>query len=526
MSTETGSGGDDPDTPYFTRVDPTRFGGSERYWRTAEECLGITLSPEQREILETVADNRYTYLEGANGFGKTYGLLALALGFFLRHYPSTIMTTSGTYGKLKRTFCDPLEEIHQDAGLSAISDWKWSPNPHIDVPGKPTWQFEVASPEDAGELEGVHNEYTLTIVEEADKDAVDDEVIESMESIVTDDKDRMIVVANPPKDELNIVNELRNDPKYHNLNFSTFDSHNVKVELGERDGTMIPGLATIQKLRDDWESYNAEPWPGVEEARYAHDRTHEKFRNDLDQRWYRRRGGVLPPDTAGAHRPIYVSNVQDAWERTPDPEKTSQNPTAAAIDVASSSDSTVLAAVHNNELRVYYSQTGTHHAEQRRRLWNILDEWENDFPIAVDAIGVGQALADETMQRYENAHDFKANRDACHADDYRDYWAEALALTGRWLRDGGAIADDGETSRDNARLKEEMMVAARCIEFDTRYLKSRDTDVLEAEGRDELKERLGHSPDHLDAALMAVWAHQIEDPSQYRQDDVTRVFRI
>jgi len=258
------------DIPPFVRERlPENYTGKERYWQAAEDWYGITLSPEQREILETVAENKYTHIEGGNGFGKTFAIVALALAFHRRHYPSSVVVTSGTFGKLKRTFCADAKNLYDNSPFTADvpyldqGAWKWSPTPHIDVAGEPTWQFEVASPEDAGELEGVHNDYTLVIVDEADKKAVGESTLDSMDSLISDDNDRMVIVSNPPEDESNTVANLYDvGIPATKRTYSTFDSHNVQVELGRRDGDTVPGLASLSKLKLKWEAENGEAWPG------------------------------------------------------------------------------------------------------------------------------------------------------------------------------------------------------------------------------------------------------------------------
>lgn len=63
-------------------------------------------------------------------------------------------------------------------------------------------------------------------------------------------------------------------------------------------------------IREDWEQWNGEEWPGLETARNAH-----RTRDALDSRWYRRRAGVIPPTGAAEHRPFDVGEVEAAWSR-------------------------------------------------------------------------------------------------------------------------------------------------------------------------------------------------------------------
>lgn len=482
--------------------------GPDRYIRWVEDYLGIYVSESQREILRSLAENKKTLAYGANGYGKTFILACGALAFQNTNYPAAVFGTSGTFAKLRRTFCKPLEALHDNAlgGAGLPGTYKHQP-PRIEIDGEPEHYLEVASPEDAGELEGVHSAYTLGIIEEADKDAVDRDVIDSMGSLVTDDRDRLFVVANPPEDEANVVYDLIEDPTWNVIQFSSFDSHNVQVELGEVDGGLIDGLATLGKIKDDWISFNGEDWPGAETARTAHER-----RDDLDTRWYRRRAGVIPPDGASEHRPFSVEDVEAAWDR--DPTDTQPVPSGVGIDVArAGGDRTVLAGVHGDDLRIHDDWQGTDHNENEANLREYLSEWVNS-PTAIDASPEGSGLADSLKQSYPCVHRFMPGGKPADGEAFYDARAEGLEALGEWLRSGGSITD--------RRLREELLVAARVLSYEEKHYASRGEDgaeVLKVTSKDDIKERLGRSPDFLDAAYQAVWA------SEGRIDEYTKETR-
>ncbi|WP_089650101.1 DEAD/DEAH box helicase family protein [Halobacterium hubeiense] len=475
---------------------PENYTGAEKYWQAAQDWFGITLSPEQREILEHVATHQYTHLEGGNGFGKTFGIVALALSFHKRHYPSSVVVTSGTYGKLKRTFCADAEGLHKNSPL--FGEWKWSPNPHIDIEGEPTWQFEVISPEDPGELEGVHNDHVLVIVDEADKKDVDLETLDSMDSLISDQNDRMVVISNPPEDETNAVAnmpEIGLEPE--KLQFSTFDSHNVHVELDRRSGDRIPGLTGLHKLKKKWEAHNGEPWPGYDEARAMSLPGHEDFRKDLNTLWYRRFAGIMPPAGASKNRPIELDVVNRAYVANADDLDTSGSREGSGIDVARSGDRTVQIDEREGALDVEYSEPGTNHTVQFNKMWRGLDE-EPGAQISIDAVGEGSGKADDTAERYPVVDRFKNGENAVQDDEYKDRWTEGLCELGKYLEQGGEFTD--------TRLRKELQIAARVLTLEERYVKSRDATVYVADPKADIEERLGHSPDHLDAAIMAVCA--------------------
>jgi hypothetical protein len=332
----------------------------------------------------------------------------------------------------------------------------------------------------------------LVTVEEADKPDITREHFDSAESMLTGPEDRILAVGNPPRDETNVAYELRESDRWHTVQFSSFDSHNVRVDAGELEADRVPGLVDLATVRDDWENWNGEAWPGLGAAREAH-----KVNDSLDERWFRRRAGVIPPAGAAAHRPFDVATVQAAYDRAA--ADAGETPSAVGIDVARSGDRTVMVGVHGDALRVHYSEPGADHRTQTRRLQALLDEWRTP-DIAVDAVGEGSGLADTLATNYDDVERFKAGAEAVAGEEYRDCWTEGLAELGTFLEDG-SIADD--------RLREELLAAGRTIEYEETYLSNRGPSgaaVLDATSKAGVKERLGRSPDHLDAALMAVWA--------------------
>jgi len=497
---------------------PETFTGPEKYWQAFEAWYTVDLSSEQREILEHVASHQYTQLEGGNGFGKTFGIVALALSFHRKHYPSSVVVTSGTFGKLKRTFCADAEKLHANSPFSNQTPywprgvWKWSPNPHIDVDGEPTWQFEVVSPEDPGELEGVHNDYTLAIVDEADKNDVDLDTLDSMDSLISDRNDRMVIINNPPEDETNAVanmGEVGIEPA--KLQFSTFDSHNVQVERGARDGERIPGLTGLHKLKKKWEAHNGEAWPGYDEARAMSTRGAETFREDLNTLWYRRFAGIMPPAGAAKNRPFDLDLVNAAYVENERDLDTSGPRLGTGIDVARSGDRTVQIDERDGALDVAYSEPGTDHTIQFNRIWETLDE-EPGAWISIDAVGEGSGKADDTEKRYPDVDRFKAGENAAQQDQYKDRWTEGLCELGKWLEAGGTFSD--------TRLRKELQIAARELTLEERYIKSRGEQVYVADPKSVVEDRLGHSPDHLDAAIQAILAAKELIPEDDEDDRV------
>jgi hypothetical protein len=480
-------------------VDLSRYTeGPDRYVDFAREVLDVRLTAQQEQILRALATNKRTVVMSGNGPGKSFGVAIAKLAFLVTNPGSTVLGTSGSYSQYVDAVWRPLKQLHTRLDDRLPVDIG-TPNDG----GQPTleldtdWFAKVVSPRDPGDLEGRHASAVLVVIEEADKAYINDEHFDSAGSSVTDAADRMLAICNPPRDESNAVYDRLESDRWAQLQFSTLESHNVRVDAGELAGEKIPGVTDLETIREDWEAWHAEDWPGLDQARVWSDPDHTDFRDDLDERWYRRRAGVMPPVGARAHRPIERADVRAAWERSPD--NVTDSPQASAVDVArSGADSTVLSSVFGQTIAVRYEQPGDTHTAQRDDLTAELGE-DPDHAIAVDALGEGSGLADMLEERFPHTIRFGAGTEPMNKAAYYSCWEEGLDLLGDWLANGGSI--------DDRKLYEELLVAARAVEFEERHYASRGTEVVKATtSKQDLAEQLGRSPDRLDAAYMAVWA--------------------
>lgn len=472
--------------------------GTDRYARFITEILEYRLGAVQRRLLDALATNRRTVAVGANGVGKSFGLGGLgSIASLYCNLDCTVNITSGSYGQLDDTIWKPIKNIHRNSMLPGRTlDNKRELKSGIDE----EWYLKCLSPRHPADLEGRHNRRMVYIIEEADKTGITDEHIDSAESTLTDEKDRMLVIANPPDDETNIVSKLMDSDQWTTINFSSFESHNVQVDIGEHPGPKIPGLIELSEIKENWEAWNRTDWPGYETAFTAHEDS-----NTLDRRWYRRRAGVRPPVGAENWRPIEVMDVKNAYGRQNPPVR-HETPSSVAIDVARSGDKTVMVGVHGPELRVHYAEPGANHAVQKQALRDMIDTWPSPM-ITVDAVGEGSGLADDMDLWFPNVVRYSNGSEARQRDEYYKCWSESLDVLGDFLADGGVIHNDD--------LREELLIAASVVELSEKAMKSRGgpdgTNVVQASSKDDIKDELNHSPDYLDAAAMAVWREQTQD---------------
>jgi hypothetical protein len=479
--------------------------GSDRYARFAETWLDIKRTDVFNRIAEALETQKQTIVIGGNGLGKSYAAAILGIAALYTNPNTVVPVTAGNGDTLKNSIWKPIKSNWRDSGLPG--DYKDNDRSlHTGLDDE--WFLECHSPQYPEDLEGDHNANVVYIIEEAEKPGVTKEHIDSARSTLGDN-DHILVLANPPTDEANIVHDLVTSESWSVLRFPTWESRNAKVDRGVSDNPKIGGLSGVQKLKDDWREYHDDPWPGIERVievsspyldadgtptvrEWEGVEENPEFRPDLHERWYKRRAGIMPPEGSDTWRPFTVADVKAAYNRAADGGAIQ----SFGVDVARSGDQTVGAAKANDEIQIKYARQGANHVQQKEELRDVLFECESP-EVAVDAVGEGSGLADELNESFATVKRFSNGMKPQQEREYYDAWAEALALFGEFLDSGGSFTDE--------HLYEEALAAARSVEFDTRTLTSRGGDVVEATAKDAIKERIGHSPDYLDAALMANW---------------------
>jgi len=504
-----------PETPTDERPDVSReeyvqryVSGENRYIRFAEDILGQELADTQKQILRAVEENKHTLIISGNGVGKSHAVSILSLAYLYCNLEATVLATSGSYSQLNDTMFKPMSKMLRQAQerYSFLPGRTVDNPPQIKFENREDQYLKCISTRNPGALEGRHSKHILSIVEEGDKPEVTEDVLDSARSSITDGRDRMVVIANPPKDESNSIVPLMQDDNWEVVQFSSFESRNVMVDAGEKDAKKIPGLVDLEKVKDDWEAWNDEPWPSYEEAKNSAER------DDLDQRWYRRRLGVIPPDNANAIRPFRVNHVAEAESRWKDEhEYDAESGTeyrAYGVDVArGGGDRTVITGVGDDFIHILASveSPGNHQVNKELVRENITDP---DAPVIMDAVGEGSGIADDLKEDY-NVTRFKSGENAKQEDKYYDKRTEALGELGQFLKGSGAVKPQTE-------LSNELRAGAHSIEYEEK--RTRGSNSFKATSKKELKKghNLGRSPDLLDSASLALWGRNL----CARRDDV------
>ena len=84
-----------------TLPDPASLTGAQRYARTAEQLLGVTLTAEQRTVLEALAEHDRVHVMSGNGVGKSF-VAAVICGTLNSARPMSAIVGATTTGEMNR----------------------------------------------------------------------------------------------------------------------------------------------------------------------------------------------------------------------------------------------------------------------------------------------------------------------------------------------------------------------------------------------------------------------------------------
>jgi len=489
--------------------------------------LGFDLADTQKEILRACQDHHRVLVWSGNGTGKTAGVMLAQYHYVMTRLNSVGLTTSGNYPTLKDTSWPFLQTIHQRAKEQYPIQAEAKQNaPRIEFPDDefPEWWIKFRSPRDPRNLEGRHGRAAFVVIDEADKPDVGAGHFDAATSTASSTDDVCVAICNPPQDRGDVAFQKWDDPRWHVIEFDSFDSHNVKRDLGElpNDGDHdgIAGLVELDLIKEDYESWNGRPWPGVDDVRQAVTVEDGKrvARDDwrtLDPRWYRKRLGVMPPTGRGTLRPWYERHVDQAVEMYRVVTDDGATPSAAkgtvvqqmGGDVArDGGDRTVIVARWDTGLLdVVMKDRVNDHPENEDLFLATDDRLPRRGLFLIDAIGEGSGVADNVRQARDRVRRFKGSEVDSRDDDpredvrYRNKRTEAAVDLGNALKDGRLLVPP------NSSLERELRVAARVYRLDERSFRGQD--VLVLKGKDDVKKpnNLGHSPDVADGAMMACY---------------------
>jgi hypothetical protein len=191
-----------------------------------EQGLGETLWSKQREILNSIRDNKRTTVPACHAPGKSH-LAARAVAWWISvHPPGTAIaiTTATTFKQVRNIMWAQIRRVHMAHDLPGeILTTEWKMDDTVVAYG-----FRPADNNEAA-VQGIHAPHLLVVVDEAG--GLSDKIGSALEALMTGGHTRLLVLGNPPTDqEQTWFERICNSPIYESIPIGAYDTPNFTGE--------------------------------------------------------------------------------------------------------------------------------------------------------------------------------------------------------------------------------------------------------------------------------------------------------
>jgi len=438
-----------------------------------EERLGEEVWSKQREILQSVVDNRRTAVPSCFGSGKSWTAARLSAWWIDCHPPGQafVVTTATTGAQVKAILWRELHRAHTAGKLKGrLNQTEW----WLEVPGgkeeivafgrKPADMDQTA-------FQGIHAPFVLCILDEAA--GIPTPLFNAADSLIVNLASRILAIGNPE-------------------------------DTGEFKDICMPGsgwnvIRIPAKVTPNFTEEKVSP--KIKRELISKIWVEEKKRKwGVDNPLYKAKVDAEFPDTrVGGLIPIAMIRAAQDRDLGPQPGDSEEEilrkttPNELGVDVGAGGDRSVIAQRRGSVVRIKHRGHNPDTMQTCGEVITVLDETGAE-QVKIDEIGIGKGLVDRAKELNKPAIGVNVGRKARDSKHYLNIRAEGYwGLRERFEQEDIDLPEDGAEADD---------LAAQLI--DIRFKRTSKGQV-QIESKDEIRRRNkdGASPDEADAVMLA-----------------------
>lgn len=435
------------------------------------KILNKTLWPVQAEILRSVRDNMRTAVRSCHGIGKTFTAAMCILWFLYRHPKAIVLSTAPTWRQVEKLIWKEIRSAYREA-LIPLGGNLLPKTPELHLIHD-EWYAAGLSTNEPDRFQGFHEEHILVIVDEAA--GVNLEIYEAIEGILTSSGARLLLIGNPTAVGTPFYDAFTKSIGYHTFHVSAYDTPNFTEY----------GITPEDIANDTWQHKAHEvPYPRLITPQWVSDRF--KAWGESSAPYQVRVMGNFPQQGEDTLIPLlWIELAMERWEETSEGQ-----PVQLGVDVAAyGSDKTVIAVRKGQKVTALnvYSQKNTRETAGLVRLHAHENETRK---VSVDEIGIGRGVVDSLEENGFYDVGVNVSEKSSDPERYHNLRAELWWNMRELLdpeKDPIALLPDDELLSELASVK---------YKVDARG-------AIQIESKEDMKKRLGHSPDRADAVVLA-----------------------
>jgi hypothetical protein len=492
--------------PTATAPLPAELTAAHARWRAdwtlfAEQALGVRLDDDQRAIVRSVQHEPRTVVKSGHARGKDFTAAVVSLCFLYLNFPSKVISTAPTDRQVRNIMMTEAKRVWLNARIPLGGRFNTEGIKFDDVPDWFLLGFK-AGDKATEDWTGFHSQNILVVVTEAS--GVAQETFDAIEGLLTGNS-RLLLVLNPNRTSGEAYSAFRS-PLYKKFTLSCLNAPNVRERR-----TVIPGQV-------DWNWVNAllqKPGWVQEIPREAAEATEHDFAWDAgDGRgpvWYRPSDlfrvkvlGQWPKEPESQLIPMaWVEAAQERWRQwQADGARRPDAPLRLGVDVAGmGADLSVFCPRRAMIVEPFRVLARSDHMATAGHVKDDVDRGGPGAAAFVDTIGEGAGVHSRLVEQGVNSVSVKFSEGALGLRDLTGerqfknmraycWWAVRDALDPKL---GATLA-----LPPNDELLQDLTTPQWSLDSQARIV---------IEDKDDIKKRLGRSPDYGDALANTFYPH-------------------
>ena len=443
-----------PDPNALTHKERNRYADNPTGWLTEQQHEHLW--SKQREVLESVRDNRRTAVHASHGVGKSW-LAARAVCWWVTTKPdSFVVTTAPTLDQVKTILWREINNAHATGNLDGECNiLSWNINGRQVAIGRKTANTNPHS------FQGIHAKHLLVVADEAS--GLSPDLWTGINKLTTGSSNRVLAIGNPDV-QGSEWHKVCQSERWNVIHIDAIESPNFTDE--EIPDSLRAELVDKEFVDDAAATY------GEDSATYT-----KMIR------------GLFPGDTED--KLISRTNLAKCRHTTP---QNAPKHRTVGIDVGASAsgDHTVITLVDGGVYVTAESFREPNPQKVAHRTAQIVADMKPD-QVNIDSIGVGHGLVGHLRDLLNCP--VKGINVAEAASD-RKRWANLKAELWWRVRTEAAAGNLNIGEMPDATFEQLVNVGW-------------DTDTknrIRVESKDAIRSRSGRSPDEADSYVLAVWS--------------------
>lgn len=207
-------------------VPPPDYSGDPALW--GSDRLGEFWWSKQREILESVRDNRYTAVPSCHNAGKSF-IAARAIAKWIDMHPpgeAFVVTTAPTAAQVSAILWREIGKAHKKGSLPG----------HITGAGYPQWKLDgelvgygrKPADYDDSAFQGIHARFVLVVLDEAG--GIPPSLYDAADALATNENARVLAIGNPDDPTSHFATICKPDSGWHVIRIDGLITPNMTEE--------------------------------------------------------------------------------------------------------------------------------------------------------------------------------------------------------------------------------------------------------------------------------------------------------